>query len=149
MDRPRHCAARKEAVMPYKDPEKDLAMRKRVRAEKKAKNPPTPRKNGPMRASGGNGNGGKLKTGNAGCKGGAGRPRESFRKKMREFQGTKKADRYLKACLEGKYGASAAIRAHEFAAGYGYGRPTQEVEVRTPDGPLVQVYVPSNERDGD
>jgi len=76
-------------------------------------------------------NGGKrpwLRRGNPGNKGG-GRTPDEFRRKMAELASRDDVLDYLSQCLEGKYGARAAVAAHKHVSERGYGREVQPISV--------------------
>jgi hypothetical protein len=74
-------------------------------------------------------NGGKLKTGNAGNKGGHGRPPNEFRDRMRALASREDVEAFLEKCATGEFGPMFHLKALEFAANRGYGKPTQPHEV--------------------
>ena len=72
--------------------------------------------------------GGALQVGNPGNAGG-GRPRNEFRRRLRELVSSEEAMAFLERCLKGEEGAQAAMQAHRYAAEGGYGKVPQQFEV--------------------
>lgn len=81
----------------------------------------------PMRpGSGRSGQGGLLRTGNPGNRGG-GRTPDEFKKRMREIASSEAALKYLEECIHGDHGPKAAASARAYATERGYGKVPMEV----------------------
>lgn len=85
-------------------------------------------------------NGGKLKSGNPGNKGG-GRTPEEFKRKMAKLASSKPALAYLDQCVRGEFGPKFAIQAQKYASERGYGRPVQALEVTGADGAPLRTEI--------
>lgn len=72
--------------------------------------------------------GGKLKRGSQpGGTPGPGRPPDEFKRRMRELATLEDVETYFGRCVRGEFGPVFHLKALEFAADRGYGKPTQSI----------------------
>ena len=84
-------------------------------------------------------NGGTLKVGNPGNKGGSGRPADEFKRRMAAIASSDAALKYLDECVKGKHGPKAAVSAHKHATERGYGKELQPIGGE--DGGPIEMVV--------
>lgn len=85
-------------------------------------------------------NGGLLRVGNPGNKGG-GRTKDEFKARMRELASSDAALDFLGAALRGEHGPKAHASAMAFAAEHGYGKATETVEMTGAAGGPLELTV--------
>lgn len=74
-------------------------------------------------------NGGRLRTGNPGNKGGTGRPSNAWRNKLAQLVEDPRVEAQMRRRLKGKEGAQVAQKTYEYIANQAHGKPVQPVQV--------------------
>jgi hypothetical protein len=88
--------------------------------------------------------GGALNAGGTPGNRGGGRPPDEFKRRMAEMASSDAALSYLEECLTGTHGPEVALRAQQYAADRGYGKPSQPVEHTGKDGEPLRVEIIGN-----
>lgn len=73
-------------------------------------------------------NGGELKVGNPGNRGGTGRPPNEFKERMQALASQKNVEDYLRKCIRGEFGPKFFLQALQYTTDRGYGKAMQPVE---------------------
>lgn len=72
-------------------------------------------------------NGGRLRTGNPGNKGGSGRPPNEFKAHMAALVSRKDVEAYFERCLSGEFGPKFFLAARQAAKDDAYGKAAQPI----------------------
>ena len=83
--------------------------------------------------------GGALLNGGIPGNKGGGRPPNEFKQRMAALVSRDDVERYLEECLSGAHGPKIFLQAYEMACNFGYGKPSQPIDVRASEPLIVKV----------